>query len=446
MLLIQKNMKKLLLLSALLSLTIGIATAQPGFQERVQTYPRDLTSVMGRDFWFQIPAMDTIDPYRSYMLNITSTKATTVNIQIGSEYDTTLTLSPFMVATFQIPLEWELQLSAVVENKGIHVWSDSADLSSMVIATSSFGSGAMQLIPSFGFGKDYAVAAYAANSEEELFGGFSGNIPDLPSEFIITAEQDGTSVEITPSTPLRKESSFGTNKASIVAYPSGEPFTVTLNKGETVQFRNIWGTVVDGHYHYDVTGTILHSNKPIAVSAGSMYANIPIYDGETDNNYVCAMIPPTRAWGRVYYIDSFPEPTEIPSQYDSNSYLFVASSANQTIYHLDSNGDQRTVCKIASAYGAYWYSQLGDQKFWSAEPFLLVQYVVNYVANSTYPYQGGYEPPGMIVIPPADDFGTTASFIVPVSVDTAYPKYPFWEHQNLIRKIARRTLLLTANQ
>jgi len=352
---------------------------------------RDLPPTMGSEFWFAIPSnyfgMDLGGKY--LRIYITSTVNTTAYVGIGNTAGTPVTVTAYKISTFVAPEPWEIESSGYVEDNAVHVWSKDADLTVYFMSHNAATSDGSYIIPTIGWGTDYVVAGFE--------GLFEGNA-DYPSEFTIAANMDYTSVQITPSCDLRRSTGAGSN-TTVVAYPAGQTFRVTLNRGQSVQFLSV---LAQGSEGYDVTGTIIHSNNPIGVIGGSMCTNIPIDFPYCD--HVEHMMPPVRTWGTTYYAMNFAQPAGQVG-HDNALYLFVSSKPGQTIYRQDYQTGQHVECSIGNQYGVYWDELERAQKFWSDAPFMLVQYM----NSASYPTNiNGNGDPAEVVIPSRSSFTKTA--------------------------------------
>ena len=96
-----------------------------------------------------------------------------------------------------------------------------------------------------------------------------------------TALEDGTTVRVTPSVAL----SQGNHQA-------GVPFDVQINKGQSYIYTAYSGI--------DITGTILDSNKPIAVFSGAQCSNVPTSAGYCDHLFT--QLPPVEHWADTYAV------------------------------------------------------------------------------------------------------------------------------------------------
>lgn len=108
---------------------------------------------------------------------------------------------------------------------------------------------------------------------------------DLISQLAVVAAYDSTIVTITPKSPT-----FG-------GKPADAPFTVSLKKGDVYQ---VIGASPGKGKPSDLTGSLIQSNKPIAVFSGHSGAYVPI--PEKGYNHLVEQLPPVTAWGRHYYV------------------------------------------------------------------------------------------------------------------------------------------------
>ncbi|HZK75615.1 MAG TPA: hypothetical protein VFD13_01795, partial [Candidatus Kapabacteria bacterium] len=184
--------------------------AQGVLHDTVFSQKRDQTSQMGRDFWFAPPQLFGAGG-QYYQLCLTSPKNTTAHIHIGT-FDATVNIPAGKTATYSLPLTQVIKTSGIVENKGYHVWSDSADMDVMLVADFALDSAgdATQLLPDFQFGTDYAIASF-----EALFVGPGNTDYDNPSMFTIVADHDNTQVQILPTADLRHETETSPDPADI---------------------------------------------------------------------------------------------------------------------------------------------------------------------------------------------------------------------------------------
>jgi hypothetical protein len=360
------------------------------------------TSIDGfaRDFYFcQLENYELQQGGKYYQAYIVAKSQTTIHIAVGKTSANQFSVNALEELVFDAPLAWEMTQSGVVEDKAVHVWSDDADLSVSLLSRNPATSDGITLVPTSAWGREYVVAAFASYA---YLPGY-----ELPSEFAIIAKEDSTVVTITPTTDLR----LGISTA--VIYPRFVTFTVTLNRGQCVQYQ---ASAANGNMEdYDVTGTVLQATKPIGVSAGVMCANVPAENPYCD--HLCEMLLPISQWGNEYVTVPF------INRKGGDGILVIAKEDNTTITRSSTSGVV-THC-ILNKYQTYMRHDIDEASKWKSDkPFLLVQYI-----NSTdYPETGannGIGDPAMVVVPPLSLFEKEFVFQTPKirTAETQYRNY-----------------------
>jgi len=182
--------------------------------------------------------------------------ATPFSVAAGGE--TVVTLDPAVVLT----------ANETVEAKGIHVTAQSP-VSVHVVSENATSADGYLALPTPGLGRKYYVMSYASTR-------YSG------SEFAVVATQNTTTVTITPT-------AAGKTKAA------GTAFTVLLNIGETYQLAN--------PANADMTGTLVTSDKPVAVFSGHRCADVPSNVGYCD--YLVEQLTDVSLWGKTFHTSPF---------------------------------------------------------------------------------------------------------------------------------------------
>ncbi len=397
---------------ALLALIVLAAMpARAQLTSTITTTLHDSTFSLGRDFWFAEQSNQWgVDLGGKYMrIYITSPENATAFVSSNGQ-TTPIPITANEISSFKVPLSWEMESSGIVENQAIHVYSNTADLAVYNISHQPYSSDGEYVIPTIGWGTDYVVAAYGSIDDQQ--GSFG---TDAPSTMVIVANEDSTLVEITPSVNCRKDSSGNQNggvNAMTAAFPADSTFTIQLNRGQCMQLMPVF---LEGPPFLDLTGTIVHSNKPVGVFGGSQITNIPSTFPYA--NHVEDMMPPVRTWGETYYANNTVQEDTMPS-HDVAQYLFISSVPNQTIFRHSCDSSDDTECVIAKQYGIFWDEIKGPRKFFSAQPFLAVQYV----NSSSYP-DGvtGQGDPAEAMLTPREQYTKTVTFETPLSVGNIVP-------------------------
>ena len=374
---------------AIISLWVGASKAQSARIVHTITKQRNVPPQFGRDLWLALPQNYVDQTGKYFALFITSTSNTTVHIEVGNIPSTRQdqAVAAYQVATVNLNLQWELKTNDIIEQKGIHVWSDDADIQVYEMSHSPYTSDGMMVIPTIGWGTDYAVAGFASLDAS------SSGAGDEPSEFALVADQDNTLIQITPSCALR-----GTSPASI-GHQAGQMFTVTLNKGQCVQYKSTRGLAAD---EMDVTGTAIHSIVPVGVIGGSQCPYIPVSYPACD--HVLEMMPPMRTWSKTYYTAPF------TGRKKGDTFCILGSTPGQKIYRTDNVIPKRLFATV-DPYVPYWDNSTSTACRWeSDQPFMLVQYINSASWEGAGSVSGD---PAEVVINPVEQFAKTVVFQVP---------------------------------
>lgn len=231
-------------------------------------------STKGTDFWF------------GFMENL-QTSGIKLSVHISSEVSTSgvistplagwsqnFTVTPGTTTTINVPTNTAMAKgSESVANQGIHIVSnDNISVYAMNYDNATFD--ATLVLPTPTLGQDYYVITYDGLD-------YSGT--KYPSELLVVATEDNTTVEITPS------------NTTLGGKAAGTPFSITLNQGQTYQ--------VQGANAKDLTGTKIVSTGtggscyPIAVFGGAQctYVNSCV---ACDHLY--EEMYPLKSWGKNF--------------------------------------------------------------------------------------------------------------------------------------------------
>jgi hypothetical protein len=256
-------MRCALLLRAVLAavlMAFGLVAIAPG----AQAAPGDS---LGTDFWVSFPT--NYQGTQGLQLFVTGPTATTGSVEIpGLSYSQQFTVTPGTATKLVVPTSAELALGDGVEQKGIHVTT--ADEVSVYGLNRVQGStDAFLALPTDVLGSEYLVLSYA---------GLGGGFPEQRgSQFSVAATQDGTVLTITPS-------------VAIGSRAAGQPYQVTMDAGDAYQLHSL--------SQADLTGTIVASNHPVGVFAGSRCSNVPDFVNYCD--HLVEQLTPPSTWGKKF--------------------------------------------------------------------------------------------------------------------------------------------------
>ncbi|MEJ0089785.1 MAG: M36 family metallopeptidase [Limisphaerales bacterium] len=179
---------------------------------------------------------------------------------------------PFMGALEQLNRFSPVLTSGTITNSAFKI--SSTELVSVFVTDFSFNdSDAFRALPTEVLGTNYVITAYGN------FQLFPGNV--FGSQFSVTAAENETEVVIVPA-------------VSTGDHPAGQPFTVTLQQGQTFGLRHT--ETATG----DLTGSTLTASKPVAVLAGNAFATIP--PGEGSASDISEQLMPVEHWDSEYVV------------------------------------------------------------------------------------------------------------------------------------------------
>lgn len=305
---------------------------------------------------------------------------------LGNQYSVNFTINdPNEIYIFKLPFndyellgfndmatEWRQNMDEIPVKLSFHVTSNDY-INVYAHSQGNKSSDAFLVLPTQSLGKEYIVLAYKSDGYFASLGGRT------PSQFAIVATEDSTIVNIQPSTET---------------YANGiSPQIVTLMKGQVYLVQ----ANIDANSLADLTGTIVSSNKPIALFAGHQRATVPVESFRNatspSRDFLCEQIPPVKAWGKSAFIIPFPQPAPITrTGYDI--FRVLAANDNTTVYF---NGVQ-----IANLNrGQYHEMQIPSAGTITATgPILVAQYKkTSNDGGATY-----ISDPFMMIIPPEEQF------------------------------------------
>jgi len=301
---------------------------------------------LGTDFYLCYPANAARepggDPLAAYngMIILTSTYATTGTVR---NWDGSVTLPfaipPNGVTTVVIDTSHWISTSEVVVKKGLRIQSDEP-VSAYFLAYETPGStNDMALIyPVVSLGSEYITMCWRDNIPTWPAGAFFDRGPTM---FCIFAPYDATNVQITPSVDTEG------------AHAAGVPFNVVLNSYDCYQVLANSPTVPN---LYDLTGSIITSDKPIGVIAGNQIAIVP--DGITAADYLIEQMPPVTVWGTTHY--AFPIQQR---NYWAEDVLKILASEDATTVTIEDGGGT-TIISLDRGEDFEWNGQPCTEGSW----------------------------------------------------------------------------------
>jgi hypothetical protein len=357
---------KIISLGALFS-TVLLLTGCGGVASTTQTSTATTTSVpvvtsAGTDFYLTLPDhLCVSDPASCNYLPVANKLIIAASASTTGEITFNNIVTPFSVAAGNqtvITLDPGVVLTSneLVEAKGIHVTA-LAPVSVHVVSESPTSADGYLALPTQGLGTQYYVMTQS-----------SSRYPG--SEFAVVATQNATTVSITPA-------------AAGASKPAGVAFTVTLNAGETYQFANMANA--------DMTGTLVTSDKPVAVFAGHRCADVPSGVGYCD--YLVEQLTAVSLWGKTFHTSPF------------------SGRARYTVRVIASQNNTTFSTVPAGLIGTLNAGQFADvvvanpAEFVSSNPVQVAQFIRGYADDAA-----AIGDPSMVMITPAEMGMTDSTF------------------------------------
>jgi hypothetical protein len=317
----------------------------------------------GTDFWITFPGNYFGGDAKTLFISSETNTTGTVTVP-GLGFSTSFTVAPGTTTSVSLPNNVTIDVSDAIENKGIHVTSLEEitiyGLSRIVATTDAF-----LALPTDILGTEYINLGF-------------GNVNILNgTQFGIVATEDGTSVTITPTVTTN-------------GHTAGIPYTITLNQGQTYFLRNT------NPSPDDLSGSLISSDKPIAVFGSHQCANIP--NGNVFAcDYLVEQLSPVSAWGKNFV--AIPLKTRL----NGDTFRFLASKNNTSV---SVNG-----VSVATLNKGQFFQTIisGSSQITSSEPILVAQY-----SNGTT-YDNVTSDPFKMLIFPYEQFLNSYTITTPAS-------------------------------
>ncbi len=254
------------------------------------------------------------------------------------------------------------------------------------------------LLPVRSLRQDYIIASYPAFADKTTPDDKNGR----PSFFNVVALENGTTVEWTP-----RSTTFG-NGFVFENITAGATGSIKINRGDVMQVGAASPEFDLDFIKHDVSGTVVHADKPIWVLGGTACAFVP-FDSTGACNHLQEQMIPIEYWGTKYVGAHSPLRANEP-----HIWRIYAGEAGVSVTTYPSQpGTPFTL----NERGAYKEIVVGSGKSFTFEgngPFLPVQYLVG--KNDA----GNKGDPAMYQMIPIEQFLERYVFVTGVNYDTNY--------------------------
>ncbi|MCB0714293.1 MAG: hypothetical protein KDD67_18350 [Ignavibacteriae bacterium] len=307
-------------------------------------------SNVGREFYLAFPANWEFPAGEKYIrLYIASEVETRVDIYALGQFRRSVKTKPNDIVTSDLSnLEGQIFVrddktpvpdDQIYRNQAVRVVAEDPIILYAMNRTSYTSDGLLAL-PLNALGKEYVVPSATS---------VGGATQNLPSQYMITAPYDNTTVTITNpmNTPNHRE---------------GETFTITLNQGDVFSAMSVGNGG-------DLTGAHIVASRPIAVTAGHHCTYIPDFQYPACD-HLTEMLTPVTSWGRVY--NALP----LANRTKGDTYRILAGEPDADI--LINGVKVATLSRVGGPQGVGWIEYREDARrpltFSSNKLIQVVQY------------------------------------------------------------------------
>jgi hypothetical protein len=305
----------------------------------------------GKEFYLPfLPNLST--PTTALHLTSDVTTEVTVEYPVDSpSFTTTVSITPGSITIVEIPNSsaqgWNI---GTVDNNAVRAFSDDEFVAYMV-NRAPFTSDAALALPVDALNTSYLVKTY-----------FSNTVSSDRGEFGIVAPFNNTTVEITPANDL------------LGGFSAGMSFSIDLDQGD-----GFLGQSTTNGPDGDLTGTIITSDKPIALTNGNRCTNVP--PSQTFCDHIFQFAHPVQSWGNSALVSNLPNLPE------GAVYRVLASENNTTVQQ---NGS--TIATLDR--GEYFETSrlTGSHEFSGDKPVFVTQFMTGVNPGNGDPAMGSMIP------------------------------------------------------
>jgi hypothetical protein len=287
--------------------------------------------------------------------------------------------------TYQYPLDISRlrmpERLEVAQYRSVHIRSQKPINVQYVSTGHASGAGYLAL-PVSCWGKEYVVGSYDDNPGLGLRSTINPQENPTVGQFIVVASESGTLVSITPSAKTAGGHP-GVSQGGTDGLP--HPYVVALERGQCYRVQSVSGFENGTD---DISGSIIRSNKPVAVIAGHqaaevLYGDARGLDVNTSDMMIEQMVPFEYLDNTGYITIPFPEPVGgSPDAQGEHIRFFVLDSLIPSGIFSNSGSTFTPTHKYS---GSTLYNRTTPQHFFSEEGtrFSVIQYdLKNYGAHA----------------------------------------------------------------
>lgn len=345
---------------------------------------------------FMAADLDHMSPGDEQQFGITVSNSHTSAVDVtitdgdGNAVDTR-TIQPDALETFELPRRDidNTQLSTqsyLVESSGPVTVHQFNPLSRQGVASTD----ASLLLPSHALGTDYMVLGWPTTQ--------SGRVTEGRAYITIVAPEDDTQVTVEPTAPIAAGGSI-----SQMAVGTSETFT--LGRGQVLSLST---PNESGH---DLSGSLVSSDKPVAVFSGNECADVPV--GTAACDHLEQQLIPTTTWGSSYVGARFE-----PREDEVNQYRVIANQDGTELSFTPAVDGNSQV--TLGAGEIFEFATKENFELEATGPVLLGQWMVGASADGVCSGLGCFSAPGdpaFLLNVPTRQYRQNYTFLIPSGFD-----------------------------
>jgi hypothetical protein len=306
----------------------------------------------GTDFWIAFPQNYQGTPVLSLFISGDENTTGTVSVP-GIGFTQNFSVTSGNITTVVVPAGAQTSSNNAISNRGIRITA-AKEVTVYALNRIQFTTDAFLALPIDILGTEYLISTF------KNVGVVNG------TQLTIVGTQDNTRVDITLA-------NAGDGR------PAGVPYQIVLNAGQVYQIKN------SGSSTADLTGSVVFSDKPVAVFGSHECANIP------DNNtfacdHIVEQLPPVSTWGQNFIT------VPLRTRTRGDTFRFLAAE----------NGTQIRVNGVLAATinrGQFYQTLLTSaSQITSSKPILVSQF------SNGSSFDNVVSDPFMMLIPPYEQY------------------------------------------
>ncbi|MBS1902719.1 MAG: hypothetical protein JSS75_03355 [Bacteroidetes bacterium] len=381
-----------------------------GFVARPQAQ-QPVYKTSGTDFFLAFPSALGSDspkeiPYKRVYISSRSQVRGVIRL-VGGGWQQSFVTNPTAAVAIDLPAWAGLERSETEQAyKRVFEIQAQDEIAVYALSHHHLSSDGFLVLPTEALGMKYAISS--ARNSLNYFGGRARPINPFTldtvprSECLIVGTQDATTITFTPSC----DSHSG-------KFIQGKTYTFTLNSGEVMEvcardtgITSVFNGILSwtgklSNTDCDLTGSLISSDKPIAVFSGNERASIPdsmefayVKHPIVSRDHIVDQMPPIESWGKTFAFIPSSVGARRSRPASGDLVRLIAASNNTTVSF---NGS--VVAQLSS--GAFKQFALNKATLiTSTQPLLVVKYLQSAIDPDTV------GDPDMTVLPPIENMST----------------------------------------